>query len=56
MIVVKVLSKYDEDVQTKPKFVVVLVLIVVSLFFKTTGYILLGSNKNVRTWEEKLQC
>ena len=52
MIVVKVLSKYDEGVQTKPKFVVVLVLIVVSLFFKTTGYILLGSNKNVRTWEE----
>ena len=52
MIVVKVLSKYDESVQTKPKFVVVLVLIVVSLFFKTTGYILLGSNKNVRTWEE----
>ena len=52
MVIAKVLNKDIEDVQTKPKAYLILIFISAFLIFKIGGYVLLGSNKNVRTWEE----
>lgn len=51
MIIVKIINKEPFE-EKKPKLVIILTLIAISLAFKGCGYFLLGSNKNVSTWEE----
>lgn len=52
MVIVKIINKKDDISCNNQKLSTVAILVLISLSFKIGGYVMLGSNKNVSTWEE----
>ena len=54
MIIVKILNRKEETLEEekKPKLVPILIFVSLTLMFRVSAYISLGSNKGVSTWEE----